>query len=103
MFSSSVEALAAGPLHDISKGGLFIRTETIKPIGTEITLKIAVPIEGVTLQARGIVVHTISAEDVTDTSLPAGMGIMFTELDDTAQGQIERLIQATLRARRTDD
>ena len=94
--SPSVQDLVDGPLHDISLGGLFIRTSRVRPIGTEVTLLIRVPTESLELETRGIVVRSVSAEESLLTGRLPGMGVVFTGLDDAARESIERLIQAAL-------
>jgi uncharacterized protein (TIGR02266 family) len=94
--SASIEDLVSGPLLDISVGGLFIRSRTVKEIGTEVTLRIDVPAEGVRLTARGIVIRAITLDEARETGRPAGMGVVFTALDEHARATLERLIEAAI-------
>jgi Tfp pilus assembly protein PilZ len=86
--SASIEDLVSGPLLDISVGGLFIRSRTVKEIGTEVTLRIDVPAEGVRLTARGIVIRAITLDEAR--------GVVFTALDEHARATLERLIEAAI-------
>jgi Tfp pilus assembly protein PilZ len=94
--STSIADLVSGPLGDISVGGLFIQSSVVRDIGTEVTLRIDVPAEGVTLQARGIVVRARTADEARESGRPPGMGIVFTSLDAGARATLERLIDAAL-------
>lgn len=97
--SPTVEELVAGPLHDISLGGLFIKTSAQRAIGTRISIRIAVPGEEVTLQLAGTVVRAVSVEESRRSELPAGLGVQFTAMDELTQATLQRLVDAALRAR----
>ena len=94
--SASIEDLVSGPLLDISVGGLFVRSRAVKEIGTEVTLRLDVPADGVQLEARGIVVRSIGLDEARETGHPAGMGIVFTQLSERSRATLERLIAAAL-------
>lgn len=65
-------------VRDLSENGVFIVAKNTRPIGTELQLTIDVTPDFI-LEARGIVVHEVSAADASETR-PAGMGIMFLEV-----------------------
>jgi hypothetical protein len=83
-------------------GGLFIRTTNTKPEGTELRLCIVVGAgaiaDGAELRARGIVVREVRREEALASGRPAGMGIIFTELDEESRILLERLLEAALAA-----
>ena len=96
--SPSVEELVSGPLHDISMGGLFIRSRVTKPEGTELQLRIIVGADGTELRARGIVVREVTLQEALASGRPPGMGLIFTELDDASRSVLERLLEAAIAA-----
>lgn len=96
--SASVQDLVTGRLQDISLGGLFLCSKKTKPIGTKVRLRIAVLAEQLEIAAKGVVVRAVTAEESARTGQAAGMGIMFTELDDRSRDALTRLLDAELGA-----
>lgn len=94
--SNTIEDLVSGPLHDISMGGLFIRTRATKPDGTELRLRIIVGADGSELCGRGIVVREVTEQEARETGRLPGMGIVFTELDEQSRDTLARLLEAAL-------
>ena len=84
--SLTFEAVA----RDLSRGGMFVATELLEPIGTD--CRVVVLADGapaVTFAAR--VAHVVdSASD--DSAIPAGLGIQFTELDADAEEWLRHLL-----------
>jgi Tfp pilus assembly protein PilZ len=93
-----VDDLVSGPLHDISEGGLFIKTKAQRPVGTPISIRIAVPAEQVSLELQGKIVRTVSIEEARRNGQPAGLAVMFTSLSDSTRNTLQRLVQAALAA-----
>ncbi len=85
--SLTFEAVA----RDLSRGGMFVATELLEPIGTD--CRVVVLADGapaVTFAAR--VAHVVdSASD--DSAIPAGLGIQFTELDAEAEEWLQHLLE----------
>jgi uncharacterized protein (TIGR02266 family) len=72
---------------NVSGGGVFVRSATPLPIGTEITLKFAVVLDQIeTIEGTGVVVRV--EKD------PPGMGVVFKELDAYSKELVERLLIA---------
>jgi uncharacterized protein (TIGR02266 family) len=92
--SSSVADLVQGPLHDISLGGLFLRSLVVRPVGTQVSLHVVVPAEHLELNADGVVVRVVSPDEAAASGRPSGMGIEFTSLDDAARATLARLLGA---------
>ena len=65
-------------IRDLSQSGVFILTETTRPIGTGVTLRIVVEKEGVEFEADGIIVHEVTPEESPGAS--PGVGVMFTNV-----------------------
>ena len=63
---------------NISKGGMFIKAKNVLPVGTKITLDIALPGKDTPVAVIGTVVHSISFLDHQRLNTPHyGMGIKF--------------------------
>lgn len=84
---SQLDPRATTPVSDLSETGVFVHTDEPLPLGTEIELKFTVQLEEVPVLflGRGRVVRHGSGE-------PAGMGVEFIELDDTAQDVLQKLM-----------
>ena len=81
----SVEALIDEYVTNISKSGVFIRSEDPLPVGTKVNLRFTVFLEDPeTIAGVGEVMRT--SDD------PKGMGVVFTKLDSMSRVLIERLI-----------
>ena len=80
-------------LNDISWGGIFVRTQNLKPLGAKVAIQIPVTEDGVKLEVRGKVVRhnkIVFGEPVV------GMGIEFNKIDDEAKSLIQGLINKKL-------
>ena len=67
--------------------GVFVRSETLLSVGTEVTLKFSVVLDQIeTIEGTGVVVR------VQDN--PRGMGVVFKELDAYSKELVERLLVA---------
>jgi uncharacterized protein (TIGR02266 family) len=76
----------AGLTQDISEGGLFVATQRILPVGTDVTVSFTLP--GVQeIKTDGIVTWTREPVDGV-----AGMGIRFTRLTRDDQALIQRFV-----------
>ena len=72
---------------NISRTGVFIKTKTPLPIGTEVNLRFTVVMDDIeTIDGIGEVVRVASD--------PAGMGVVFKELTDYSQRLVEKLLTA---------
>jgi uncharacterized protein (TIGR02266 family) len=70
---------------NISRTGVFVRSKTPLPIGTKVNLRFTVIMEDIeTVEGLGEVVRV--HED------PAGMGVVFTELNAYSKGLIDKLL-----------
>ena len=76
----------AGLTQDISEGGLFVATQKILPIGTDVTVSFTLP--GVQeIKADGVAMWIRQPIDGE-----AGMGISFTKLSGDDQATIQRFV-----------
>ena len=74
---------------DINEGGLFIETEKPRPTGTEVSMHFNLPGSTEELTTVGRVVRVSSGDDHG----PAGMGIEFDNLSETARARINEIIR----------
>ena len=83
----SLDAFVSEYVTNVSRSGAFIRSREPLPVGTKVNLKFTVLMDGVeTVEGIGEVVR------VHDD--PPGMGVVFTELGQTSQAIIERMLVA---------
>jgi Tfp pilus assembly protein PilZ len=87
----SADTLFESRLRDLSANGVFIRTENTRPIGTGLELSIEVREGDVVVRARGIIVHEVTPDEATE-SRPAGIGVMFVDVDPDTVIALDDLI-----------
>jgi uncharacterized protein (TIGR02266 family) len=76
---------------DVSQGGMFLQTDSVLPIMTELEIELSLP-EGHTIQLKARVVHVIDAEHAQREGRAAGVGVQFIDLDQTRKRQIQQLV-----------
>jgi uncharacterized protein (TIGR02266 family) len=77
--------------HDISRGGMFIKTPAPFPGGTLLKFEVRIADEQKVVQGVGRVVWKRDAAAASPDT-PAGMGVKFIKLDDEAKHMIDRLV-----------
>lgn len=86
---ASVDEFIAEYVINISRSGVFIRSEDPLPIGTLVNLRFSVILDELeTIEGLGEVVRTVPA----GTDQPSGMGVVFTELTQVSKDLIERIL-----------
>lgn len=83
---SQLEQMLEGAAGDLSEGGMFIRTEEVKPVGTQVEMELPLP-EGGYVCLRGQV-RSVRY----DRGRPLGMGIQFEKLEGPARRVILYLL-----------
>ncbi len=78
-----------GMSQDISTGGLFVRTETLLPVGTAVELLLHVNEPPLRLAAR--VVHALTPTEARSLGRIAGMGLRFVDLGDLGDNRREAI------------
>ena len=78
-----------GMSQDISTGGLFVRTETLLPVGTAVELLLHVNEPPLRLAAR--VVHALTPAEARSLGRIAGMGLRFVDLGDLGDNRREAI------------
>jgi uncharacterized protein (TIGR02266 family) len=86
------DALFDSRVSDLSENGVFILTRSTRPIGTGIKLAIVVRDGELEVRASGIIVREVKPDQAT-AEQPAGIGVMFTDVDDETSEHLDRLIQ----------
>jgi molecular chaperone DnaK len=76
---------------NISRGGMFIRTESPPPIGTKIGIKIQ--LQQGALAFTATVVHAVDQAMARHLGRVAGIGIRFDEIPEQARQSLERYVQ----------
>ena len=81
----SIEEFIHEYVTNISRSGVFVRSKTPLPIGTQVNLRFTVIMDDIeTIEGVGEVVR------VHDD--PPGMGVVFTELSSYSQGLLDKLL-----------
>jgi type IV pilus assembly protein PilZ len=88
---ASVEALREEVSHNVSAGGMFIRTDRPPPLREVVRLSIELPGESVPLEVLAEVMHVVRPEQAT-AHLPAGVGVQFVQADDRFREQLDRYL-----------
>lgn len=85
---ATVEAFLDQYVINISKGGVFIRSHNLLPIGTLVQLKFSILVEDFeVLEGEGEVVRVVEDDE------HRGMGVRFTHLTPDSERLIERLME----------
>jgi len=88
----SIEEFISEYVSDISRSGVFIRTDDPLPVGTKVDLRFTVIVDDFeTIEGIGEVVRVVPPSE----SEQCGMGVVFTELESYSRGLIERLLTRT--------
>jgi uncharacterized protein (TIGR02266 family) len=84
---------------NLSKGGIYLETDTPPPIGTELALKFTIPAMGkggagapLLIEVRGLVAWVRTAAQAAVDGKPAGMGVEFEHLDQRHGDLIDRIV-----------
>lgn len=79
-----------GFTEDVSEGGLFVATVMLKPVGTELELRLGLP-DDFEFQVRAIV-RWLRDPHVDHADCPRGMGLQFIGLSEQARAVIHEFI-----------
>ena len=93
---ASFDAFVSDYVSNISRSGVFVRSESPLPVGTRVNLQFTVLMDQVeTIEGEGRVVRVHSD--------PSGMGVVFTQLSAYSKQLIERLLTRGAAAGAPDD
>jgi uncharacterized protein (TIGR02266 family) len=90
---SSDHNFYTGFTQNISEGGLFIATNHVLPIGTELSFEFRVDKEPGTISAEGVVCWVREHESLRSGDVHTGMGVRFNTLDEETQKRVNRFIE----------
>ncbi len=86
---ASVEEFITEYVSNLSRSGVFIRSDDPLPLGTRVSLRFTVILDELeTIEGIGEVVRQVEAS----SEGPAGMGVVFTELTNYSRHLIERIL-----------
>ena len=89
--SATVDEFIENHSHDVSKGGLFVKTPTPFPPGTLLKFEIRLAGDKSVISGVGRVVWKREPTQA-GAEKPAGMGVKFIKIDDSSRAIIDRLI-----------
>ncbi len=92
---TTVGEICRSLMTDLSRGGVFLRTEDLVDLGTRFELCIHIDESGEDIRVRvEVVSHNVGPGFGTDEH---GMGLRFLDMDEATQKQIEELYERSLR------
>src|SRR3954470_13456589 len=89
--SATVDEFIENHSHDVSKGGLFIKTPTPFPPGTLLKFEIRIAGDKAVIAGVGRVVWKREPTQSANER-PAGMGVKFIKIDENSRTVIDKLI-----------
>ena len=85
----SMEEFIAEYVKDVSRSGVFVRTDDPLPVGTRVDLRFTVVSTNLeTIEGTGAVVRIVAASD----PLGAGMGVVFTDLTPASRIRLDEIL-----------
>ncbi len=90
----SLEALKEEYTHNISHGGIFIRTNKPKEMHEKLRVILTHPETGEEMIMEGEVVRVVEAKEAEAANHPAGMGIKFLSMDKHTRAQLSSFINS---------
>ncbi|MGQ0505504.1 MAG: PilZ domain-containing protein [Myxococcaceae bacterium] len=86
---SSVDELVTEYVSNISRSGIFIRSDDPLPVGTKVSLTFTVILDELeTIEGVGEVVRIVPSQPGS----PGGMGVVFVELSSYSKDLVERIL-----------
>ena len=91
----NARAFIAEYTHNISKGGLFIKTSKPCSLREMVEVVLLLPEGGEEVSCLGEVIHVVSGKEASEEN-PAGMGLQLKELAEADRQKIESFIEAEI-------
>ncbi len=91
----SRQALVEEWTHNISHGGIFIKTSKPRSLGEKLVLILVHPDSGESLSLEGEVVRVVSAENAAATGQSAGIGLKFLYIDRELREKLSDFINSS--------
>src|SRR5216683_632820 len=82
---------------NISAGGVFVQTESPPELHAVVAVTMELPDGGKSVEAKGVVVHRVSAQDAKARNTPPGAGVQFVDSSDEFRERIDRAIEFILK------
>src|ERR1700733_13010450 len=89
--SATVDEFIENHAHDVSKGGIYIKTANPFPAGTLLKFEIRLSSDQAVITGVGRVVWKRDAPQANGDR-PAGMGVKFIKIDDPSKTVIDKLV-----------
>lgn len=77
---------------ELAKGGIFLKSPQLKPIGTAVEIHLLPKGTELGLRLIGQIIHVVSVDDAELMGSPPGMGVRFTDLDDDKRALIDAYV-----------
>jgi uncharacterized protein (TIGR02266 family) len=91
--SATVDEFIDNHSHDVSRGGLFIKTSSPFPPGTLLKFEIRIAGDKAVIAGVGRVVWKRETAQA-GPEVPAGMGVKFIKIDDASRSVIDKLVES---------
>src|SRR4051812_25336857 len=78
--------------HDVSRGGMFIKTPSPFPAGTLLKFEVKIAADQKVMQGVGRVMWKREATDGSSDTRPSGMGVKFIKIDEQSRKVIDQLV-----------
>src|SRR5689334_6561351 len=91
--SATVDQFIEQHSHDVSRGGIYIKTPSPFPPGTLLKFEIRIQDEQSVLSGVGRVVWKREPQEAS-SDLPAGMGVKFIKIEEKSKDLIARLVES---------
>jgi len=75
---------------------VFVQTENPPELHAVVTVTMELPDGGKPVEAKGVVVHRVSAQDAKARNTPTGAGVQFVDSTDEFRERIDRAIEFIL-------
>jgi len=85
---------------DLSREGIFVRTEALLPVGAAVCLALSLP-SGATIQVWAQVAHLLTLSAATALGRHPGMGLQFADLAPDSELALERYLAVVTGGQRT--
>jgi len=77
---------------NISRGGIFIQTESPPQVDEVITVQLELPDGGPPATTSGLVMHQVTKDEADRQGIIAGIGVQFLDADDQFRERIDRYL-----------
>jgi len=78
---------------NISRGGLFIQTQTPPQVDEVITVQLELPDGGAPATTSGLVMHRVTVAEAEQNGLVPGIGVQFLDADDQFRERIDQYVE----------